>query len=205
MYKNRNIKTPLCVAQCPVAHHQTSPSPLISCLPSRRTPLATTTTTITTTTITTTMSQPKPRRAQPLSSLLKQKSWSPASHREELWLRRKEQSGPRRSKSLTDEDFVELKACIELGFGFDSPESEKLSNTLPALEFYCAVNKSYNDTVLRSNKSSSSSSLSESDVSTPSPVGSPLTMFNPGDDPKTIKTRLRHWAQVVACSVKQSW
>ena len=24
-----------------------------------------------------------------------------------------------------------------------------------------------------------------------------------GDDPKTIKTRLRQWAKVVACSVKQ--
>ncbi|XP_010666615.2 uncharacterized protein LOC104883756 [Beta vulgaris subsp. vulgaris] len=152
--------------------------------------------------------------APPVAPLLKQKSWSPDSYREELWLRRKEQSGPRRrSKSLTDDDFDELKACIELGFGFgfeslDTQPDPRLSNTLPALEFYLAVNKSYNDTVLRSNKSSSSlaTTSSESDLSLSSPVGSPLTtMFWPGDDPQTIKTRLRHWAQVVACSVKQSW
>lgn len=25
------------------------------------------------------------------------------------------------------------------------------------------------------------------------------------DDPQTVKTRLRQWAQVVACAVRQSW
>ncbi|KNA03857.1 hypothetical protein SOVF_205180 [Spinacia oleracea] len=159
------------------------------------------------------MSPPKNHPRRPSAPLLKQKSWSPDSYREELWLRRKEQSGPRRSKSLTDEDFDELKACFELGFGFNPPElgpDQRLSDTLPALGFYLAVNKSYNDTVLKSNKSSSSSlsllgtaSSSESDLSLSSPVGSPLSIICPGDDPKTIKTRLRHWAQAVACSVKQ--
>uniref|UniRef100_A0A803KSC1 Uncharacterized protein n=1 Tax=Chenopodium quinoa TaxID=63459 RepID=A0A803KSC1_CHEQI len=124
-----------------------------------------------------------PPRQQP-TPLVKQNSWSPDSAREELWLRRKEQIGRRRSKSLTDEDLDELKACFELGFRFDPNEAQpdqRLSSTLPALEFYFAVNKNYNDTVFN-----------------------PLIIC-PGDDPKTIKTRLRHWAQVVACSVKHSW
>lgn len=134
-------------------------------------------------------------RPNPTAPLLKQKSWSPDSHREELWARRKQLSGPRRTKSLTDEDLEELKACFELGFRFDSPEMEsdsRLSNTLPALEFYYAVNRSYNDAVLKSRKSSSSPSLSllntasssssmESDSANSSPIGSPLTLFSPGN------------------------
>ncbi|XP_021752093.1 uncharacterized protein LOC110717648 [Chenopodium quinoa] len=164
----------------------------------------------------TALTQPmrNPPRQQP-TPLVKQNSWSPDSAREELWLRRKEQIGRRRSKSLTDEDLDELKACFELGFRFDPNEAQpdqRLSSTLPALEFYFAVNKNYNDTVFKSNKSSSSSlssqigtaSSSESDLSLSSLIGSPLIIC-PGDDPKTIKTRLRHWAQVVACSVKHSW
>ena len=77
----------------------------------------------------------------------------------------------------------ELKACIELGFGFDSPDLEmdqRLSDTFPALGFYYAVNKSYNDTVLKSRSSFSVTSPSESDFSLSSPVDSPLTMFSPG-------------------------
>ncbi|KAK9713528.1 hypothetical protein RND81_06G033100 [Saponaria officinalis] len=157
------------------------------------------------------MTGPKPDPKPP--TLLKHNSWSPDSIREEVWLRRKRHQVRRRSRSLTDEDFDELKACIELGFGFDSPELEsdqRLSDTLPALGFYVAVNKSYNDVVSRLSSVSSSSSslgttLSESDLSSlASPLGSPLTMFTPGEDPKTIKTRLRQWAQAVACSLKQS-
>ncbi|GAB4846984.1 hypothetical protein Ancab_025995 [Ancistrocladus abbreviatus] len=133
------------------------------------------------------------------SPLLKQRSWSPDSYREEAWLRRKGR-GNRRSKSVTDEDLDELKGCIELGFGFDSPDlDQRLSDTLPALGFYHAINRHYYDTV-----SKSSSSLPASDSGLSSPMGSPHTMFSPGDDPKTVKTRLRQWAQVVACSVRQS-
>ncbi|GMH14786.1 hypothetical protein Nepgr_016627 [Nepenthes gracilis] len=113
--------------------------------------------------------RPPPPR-EPPAPLLKQRSWSPDAYREEAWLRRKGR-GNRRSKSLTDEDLEELKACIELGFGFDSPDlDERLSDTLPALGFYYAVNKHYYDTVSKS---------SESDLS--SPMGSPHTMFSPGN------------------------
>ncbi|KHN43021.1 hypothetical protein glysoja_007551, partial [Glycine soja] len=102
------------------------------------------------------------------------------------------------SKSLSEDDLDELKACFELGFGFDSPEIDpKLSNTIPALELYHAVNKQYNHHSL-SRSSSSSSLVSDSDIA------SPTTIFNPGDDLAAKKTRLKQWAQVVACSVRES-
>ncbi|KAL8151858.1 hypothetical protein V2J09_021666 [Rumex salicifolius] len=119
---------------------------------------------------------PPPRR------LLKQSTWSPDLYREEAWVRRKGRAN-RRSKSVTEEDLDELKACFELGFGFDSPDLDpKLSDAFPAYGLYHAVNNQY--------------SKSSSDL--PSPI------FSPGEDPKTMKTRLRQWAQVVACSVKHS-
>ncbi|KAK8318847.1 hypothetical protein V6Z11_A13G199400 [Gossypium hirsutum] len=86
---------------------------------------------------------------------------------------------------LTDEDLYELKGCIELGFGFIEEEAQKLCNTLPALDLYFAVNRQ-------------------------------LSHFHPlkakgiiyfglaGDNPQQVKTKLRHWAQAVACSLMQS-
>lgn len=74
---------------------------------------------------------------------------------------------------MTDEDLDELKACIELGFGFDSPKVDRrLSDTLPALELYYAVNKNYNDKVCKS---------TASDCESPSPMGSPHTIFGRGN------------------------
>ncbi|KAK9067061.1 hypothetical protein SSX86_014385 [Deinandra increscens subsp. villosa] len=146
------------------------------------------------------------------SPLYKQKSWSPDLHRDEEWRRRKGQHLHRRrrkSRSVTDEDIEELKACFDLGFGFDhsSPElGNRLSTTFPALGFYYAVNKQYHDTVSKSSSSSSlssySSGLSEPDLSSPS--RNPHTIIKSGDNPQTVKTRLRQWAQVVACSVRLS-
>ncbi|KAK9135997.1 hypothetical protein Syun_015327 [Stephania yunnanensis] len=147
--------------------------------------------------------------------LFKQKSWSPDTFRDEAWLRRQDiHRNGRRSRSVTEEDLDELKGCIELGFGFDSPELDrKLSDTLPALGLFYAVNKSYSDsltkspppTLFSSSSSSSSSCCSLScDGSSSSPIGSPHRILSLGDDPKVVKARLRQWAQVVACSVRQS-
>lgn len=151
------------------------------------------------------LSEAQPR---PISSLYKQHSWSPDAYRDEAWLRRKGNSKNRRSKSVTDEDLDELKACIELGFGFDdtsSPElDQRLSDTLPALGLYYAVNKQYNDTVSKPTTTTPPSSTASECDSAPSPLGSPHTnIFSPGDNPQTVKTRLKQWAQVVACTVRQ--
>ncbi|KAL1341743.1 hypothetical protein HN51_028262 [Arachis hypogaea] len=111
---------------------------------------------------------------------------------------------------LMDEDLYELKGCIELGFGFNEEDGQRLCNTLPALDLYFAVNRR----------------LSPSPASTPSNVSTPSTsrsslgarsssfdspksddswkICSPGDDPELVKTKLRHWAQAVACAVMQS-
>ncbi|KAH8503379.1 hypothetical protein Peur_067122 [Populus x canadensis] len=140
------------------------------------------------------------------SPLYKQHSWSPDIDRDEAWLRRKGSYKKKKSKSVTDEDLDELKGCIELGFGFDSPEMDpRLSDTFPALELYYAVNKNYYDhSASKPGVTATPSSSTASDCDSPSPLGSPHTIFGPGENPKTVKTRLRQWAQVVACSVRQS-
>ncbi|KAE9607279.1 hypothetical protein Lal_00025729 [Lupinus albus] len=145
----------------------------------------------------------RPPHAPP-RPLYKQQSWSPDMIREEAWQRRKEShviSNRRHklNKSLSDDDLEELKACIELGFGFDSPKFDpKLSNTIPALTLYHAVNKQYNNhTLFRS--SSTSSLASESHISSSNNI-----IFNKADDLAVKKTRLKQWAQVVACAVRHS-
>ncbi|KAK1383281.1 Membrane insertase YidC [Heracleum sosnowskyi] len=146
---------------------------------------------------------PVPPHPRPPAPLYKQKSWSPDLYRDEAWLKRQgiNKNRHRRSKSVTNEDIDELKGCIELGFGFaDSPEIDRrLSDTLPALGLLnYALNKQY----YNSATSSFTSSASDGDVA--SPLGSPGSIFYPGDTPQTVKTRLKQWAQVVACSVRQS-
>ncbi|KAJ6378573.1 hypothetical protein OIU78_028750 [Salix suchowensis] len=140
------------------------------------------------------------------SPLYKQHSWSPDIYRDEAWLKRKGNYKKSKSKSVTDEDLDELKGCIELGFGFDSPEVDpRLSDTFPALELYYAVNKNYFDhSASKPVVTATPSSSTASDCDSPSPLGSPHTIFGPGENPQTVKTRLRQWAQVVACSVRQS-
>ncbi|KAI4298461.1 hypothetical protein L6164_032016 [Bauhinia variegata] len=146
----------------------------------------------------------KPPQGPP-RPLYKQQSWSPDIIRDEAWQRKKgnhvADRRHRPSKSLSDDDLEELKACIELGFGFDSPEIDpKLSNTIPALELYHAVHKQYNCSLSRS--SSASSLVSDSDNGSGS---APSTIFDPDDDLAAKKTRLRQWAQVVACAIRQSY
>ncbi|XP_028760481.1 uncharacterized protein LOC114719188 [Neltuma alba] len=152
--------------------------------------------------------------------LYKQRSWSPDAFRDEAWLRRKGNWKNRRSKSVTDEDVDELKACIELGFGFGSSREveldQRLSDTLPALELYYVVSENYRSTM---------TTTPSSDSDSPSPLGSPHTTIyarewaiynnesdncvsgwdcDEGENPQTVKSRLKQWAQVVACAVRQS-
>ncbi|KAG6408925.1 hypothetical protein SASPL_131952 [Salvia splendens] len=132
--------------------------------------------------------------------LCKQNSWSPDILRDEAWTNRRRSHRLRRGRSVTDEDLEELRACFELGFNFDSPDLDpKLSSAFPALELYCAVNRRYTNSLSRS----SSASFSDSD-SASSTLESFGSFIDPGENPEMVKTRLKQWAQVVACSVRQS-
>ncbi|XP_051125658.1 uncharacterized protein LOC127247695 [Andrographis paniculata] len=125
---------------------------------------------------------------------------------------------PAGDDNLTDDDLKELKGCIELGFGFKEESGQQLCPTIPALDLYFAVNRQvWTGSPLNSPSSSSGggnsacsvcrSSSAGSNSSSGSPMSdseSSLKIFNPGDDPQQVKTRLRHWAQAVACSVLQS-
>lgn len=118
------------------------------------------------------------------------------------------------NEHLSDEDVDELKGCIELGFGFNEEKGgQDLANTLPALDFYFAVNRlgspissprgaSSPRSKLSGFGSSSSKSLDEGRSSISSEES--WKICSQGEDPQHVKTKLRHWAQVVACSVKQS-
>ncbi|KAK4424724.1 hypothetical protein Salat_1666000 [Sesamum alatum] len=120
---------------------------------------------------------------------------------------------------LTDEDLDELKGCIELGFGFNEEEGQRLCTTIPALDLYFAVNRQFSTSPLSSPASNGSApSLGGSTTSgsssglggRSSSFGGPMCdsdfwrICSPGDDPQHVKTKLRHWAQAVACSVRQS-
>ncbi|XP_021621555.1 uncharacterized protein LOC110621594 [Manihot esculenta] len=115
------------------------------------------------------------------------------------------------SDDLTDEDLNELKGCIELGFGFNEEEGHQLCNTLPALDLYFAVNRQLSPSPSSTPQSGGSMSRSSSSLGRrsssfgSSPNESDWKICSPGDDPQQVKTKLRHWAQAVACSVMQSY
>ncbi|URE15623.1 hypothetical protein MUK42_11830 [Musa troglodytarum] len=107
-----------------------------------------------------------------------------------------------RVRSLTDEDLDELRGSIELGFGFSEEEGgHDLRHTLPALDLYFAVNRQLSDPKLRFSPSPASTPTS---TSSPSTMCGPLSPRSPGDNPQHVKARLRHWAQAVACALRQS-
>ncbi|KVI10740.1 uncharacterized protein LOC112508240 [Cynara cardunculus var. scolymus] len=144
---------------------------------------------------------------QPPHLLFKQRSWSPDIHRDKEWQKLKfkqlRRDRHRRCKSIdadidvTDDDVKELKACFDLGFGFDPSHDldPKLTQAFPALELYAAVNRQYNNRLL----SRSSSSLSSDSSSSSSSLTTAI--IDPNDDPQKVKTKLKQWAQVVSCSI----
>ncbi|XP_039045553.1 uncharacterized protein LOC120185388 [Hibiscus syriacus] len=125
--------------------------------------------------------------------------------RRQILCQEKKKTGMAERNGITDEDLNELKGCIELGFGFNEEEGQKLCNTLPALDLYFAVNRQLSPSPVSTPHSRRSSSIS----SLKSSFGSPKSdqdwkICSPGEDPQQVKTKLRHWAQAVACSVMQS-
>ncbi|XP_010467306.1 PREDICTED: uncharacterized protein LOC104747376 [Camelina sativa] len=135
-------------------------------------------------------------------SLMKQHSWSPDMNREEAWLRKKKKRPsnlPCRSKSVTNDDIEELQGCFELGFGFEteSPDlNPRLSQTIPALDLYCAVHRQYSNHLSRTSSFTSEHEVSNSNSTT--------TIVDKGDDRKTMKQKLKQWAKVVGFSVRHS-
>ncbi|KAK4401657.1 hypothetical protein Sango_0906400 [Sesamum angolense] len=126
-----------------------------------------------------------------LCSLMLTEFMVPDILREEAWINRRRNLRLRRGRSVTDDDLDELRGCLDLGFDFDSPDLDpKLSSTLPALQFYYAVNRQYSHTLSRS----SSASFSDCDTASTSSVGSPGAIIDPGEKPEMVKTRLRQWA-----------
>ena len=110
--------------------------------------------------------------------------------------------------ALTDEDLHELKGCIELGFGFNEEKGQQLCNTLPALDLYFAVNRqvlSPVSTPQSGRASTSSLGTRSSSFGSPRSESDAWKICSPGDNPQQVKTKLRHWAQAVACSVMQSY
>ncbi|XP_062162149.1 uncharacterized protein LOC133869206 [Alnus glutinosa] len=112
------------------------------------------------------------------------------------------------SDDLTDEDLHELKGCIELGFGFNEEDGQRLCGTLPALDLYFAVNRQLSTSPVSTPQSRNSTSSLEgrsSSFESPRSDSDSWKICGPGDDPQQVKTKLRHWAQAVACSVMQSF
>ncbi|KAJ7539947.1 hypothetical protein O6H91_11G116500 [Diphasiastrum complanatum] len=115
-----------------------------------------------------------------------------------------------RTRSLTDEDLDELRGCIDLGFGFSNQADPKLWDTLPALELCYAISQQLKDeqsrlspdSVLEKNALESSANSSNQ---TASPAAGSWLISSPGDHPQEVKERLRHWAQAVACTVRQGY
>lgn len=116
---------------------------------------------------------------------------------------------------LTDEDLHELKGCIELGFGFNEENGQRLCPTIPALDLYFAVNRRFYSSPVSSPASNgSSASIGISTSASSGSLGDRSSSFgsdsdswkicSPGDDPQHVKTKLRHWALAVACSLRQS-
>ncbi|KAK9735276.1 hypothetical protein RND81_04G195500 [Saponaria officinalis] len=135
--------------------------------------------------------------------------------RDKAWEKRRRQQMLKRGKKkslsveiedLTDDDFNELKGSIELGFGFNENACQGLCDTLPALDLYFAVNRQLSPSpVSTPHTQGSRSSVGDRSSAFDSPTSEDSwKICGPGDSPQQVKTKLRHWAQAVACSVMQS-
>lgn len=74
-----------------------------------------------------------------------------------------------RTKSLTDEDLDELKACLDLGFSFGYDEIPELCSTLPALELCYSMSRKFTAESLKLSERESEASESEQE-----PAASPI-------------------------------
>ncbi|KAF7039006.1 hypothetical protein CFC21_049088 [Triticum aestivum] len=101
-----------------------------------------------------------------------------------------------RTRSLTEEDLEELKACLDLGFGFSYHEIPGLRGTLPGLELCYSMTRRFLD-----EQRTLVGQLEPAAAAAATPIPD-WRISGPGDDPDEVKARLRYWAQTVACTVK---
>ncbi|KAJ9563487.1 hypothetical protein OSB04_008647 [Centaurea solstitialis] len=112
------------------------------------------------------------------------------------------------------EDLNELKGCLQLGFGFNDDEGgQSLTNTLPALDIYFAVNRLGSPMVSPSGNTSpvpkfersmSKSASFNGHINNRATFEDSWKICTPGETPQQVKAKLRHWAQAVACSMISS-
>ncbi|XP_010912118.1 uncharacterized protein [Elaeis guineensis] len=107
-----------------------------------------------------------------------------------------------RTKSLTDEDLVELKGCLDLGFGFSYEEIPELCNTLPALELCYSMSQRFMDEQQQQRSPDRSEEAVEQCAAVSSLPIANWRISEPGDHPEEVKARLKYWAQAVACTVR---
>ncbi|CAL9193653.1 uncharacterized protein LOC135615559 [Musa acuminata AAA Group] len=103
--------------------------------------------------------------------------------------------GVGRTMSLTDDDLVELKGCLDLGFGFSYREIPELCHTLPALELCYSMSRS-----LEVDGGDAAAEPCAAAVAS-LPVSN-WKISSPGDPPDEVKARLKFWAQAVACTIR---
>lgn len=108
-----------------------------------------------------------------------------------------------RARSLTDDDFDELRGFMDLGFRFSEDCIPHLCDTLPALEVYCAIKQTLQDSPCHGNLHGVPE-ISSPVSSLPSPTSS-WKVASPGDQPQDVKARLKLWAHAVACDLRQSY
>ncbi|THU44470.1 hypothetical protein C4D60_Mb02t07720 [Musa balbisiana] len=111
-------------------------------------------------------------------------------------------SGVGRARSLTDDDLEELKACLDLGFGFTYDEIPELCKTLPALVLCYSLSRSLETSAA----TVASPPIANWKISGPGEMNL-LSSFFPspareGDQPEEVKATLKFWAQAVACTVR---
>eukprot|EP00850_Spirogloea_muscicola_P022406 SM000292S11261 [mRNA] locus=s292:13236:14503:- [translate_table: standard] len=110
--------------------------------------------------------------------------------------------------AVTDADFEELRGFIDLGFTFsdDGSDCPQLCGTLPALQLCRAVSQ-HLKAEHGGRADSPVSTLISPNFHSPTKNGPRprhLSIHHRGEPEDLLKVRLRHWAQAVACTIRQA-
>ncbi|CAA3005628.1 Hypothetical predicted protein [Olea europaea subsp. europaea] len=111
------------------------------------------------------------------------------------------------SSSSFESEMEDLRRLENAPPFLKNPKAKRLSKQLSMLETPrdIAVNRNLSmSPVLSPNSTESAPALGGRSTSFESDSSDSWKICSPGDDPQHVKTKLRHWAQAVACSVRQS-